>query len=106
MTPEPDGLAVSARNASMEDFAIYLQLILLDRPVVDFTRLTGRFDFHFRYMPDGSEFNGHPPALPPGPRGMEPAPALFAALEQQAGLELEAQKAFIDVVAVDRADRP
>jgi uncharacterized protein (TIGR03435 family) len=106
MTPEPDGLAVAAHNATMEDFAIYLQLILVDRPVVDFTRLTGRFDFHFTYMPDGSEFHGHPPALPPAPRGAGPAPTLFAALQQQVGLELTAEKAFVDVIAVDRADKP
>ena len=106
MTPEPDGLAVTARNATMEDFAIYLQLILLDRPVVDDTRLAGRFNFDLRYMPEGSEYGGHPPALPPAARGAVPTPTLFAALRQQVGLELKAEDAFIDVIAIDRADKP
>jgi uncharacterized protein (TIGR03435 family) len=105
--PEADGLAVFVRNATMEDFAIYLQLEILDRPVVDLTGLPGRYDLEFTFMPEDSEFGGHPPRLPAatGPSAA-PAPGLARAMEQKAGLELSAEDALVDVIAVDHVEKP
>jgi uncharacterized protein (TIGR03435 family) len=104
--PESDGLAVFVRNATMEDFAIYLQLEILDRPVVDLTGLTGRFDLHFTFTPDDSEFGGHPPKLPAASGPTATAPSLAKAMEQKVGLELSAQDALVDVIAVDHVEKP
>jgi uncharacterized protein (TIGR03435 family) len=101
---EPGGMTIFVRNATLEDFAVYLQLIVLDGPVVDLTGLSGRFDFQVTYTPDGAIFNGHPPR--PATQTAAPAPSLADALRQQLGLELNAEKTFVDVIAVDHAERP
>ena len=43
---------VIVRNASMADFAGFLQARILDRPVVDQTGLSGRFDFRLQWKPE------------------------------------------------------
>ena len=103
-TPAPAGMTIFVRNATLEDFAVYLQLIVLDGPVVDLTGLTGRFDFHVTYTPDAAQFNGHPPK--PATQPAAPAPNLSDAIRQQLGLELDAEKTLVDVIAVDHAERP
>ena len=97
-------MTIFVRNATLEDFAVYLQLIVLDRPVVDLTGMTGRFDFHVTYTPDASQFNGHPPK--PATQTAFAAPDLSDAIRQQLGLELDAEKTLVDVIAVDHAERP
>ena len=47
-----------ALNTSMADFAGVMQAAVLDRPVVDKTGLSGRFDFTLRWTPDDSQFRG------------------------------------------------
>jgi uncharacterized protein (TIGR03435 family) len=103
-TPAPAGMTTFVRNATLEDFAVYLQLIVLDRPVVDLTGLTGRFDFHFTYTPDATQFNGHPPK--PATQPPAPAPNLSDAIRQQLGLELDGEKTLVDVIAVDHTEKP
>ena len=103
-TPAPAGMTIFVRNATLEDFAVYLQLIVLDGPVVDLTGLTGRFDFHVTYTHAAAQFNGHPPK--PAPQPAAPAPNLADAMRQQLGLELDAEKTLVDVIAVDHAERP
>ena len=105
MRPGPDGLAVNVSNATLEDFALYLQLIILDRPVVDLIASTDRFDFQFTYTPDDSQFGGHPPRLPPATGATQPAPDLVAALEKL-GLDLSAQDTVVDVIVVDHVEKP
>jgi uncharacterized protein (TIGR03435 family) len=104
--PEANGLTVIVRNATMEEFAVYLQLYVLDRPVVDLTGVTGRFDMQFKYMPDDSQFDGHPPRLPAATGPIEPAPNLVKAMEQKLGLELGPEDAFVDVIAVEHVEKP
>src|SRR6516225_9750711 len=43
-------------NATMAEFASMLQFAILDRPVLDQTKLEGRFDFMLRWTPD--QFSG------------------------------------------------
>ncbi len=61
MIPKPEGLMLMVNNGTIPDFTGFLQTLILDRPVVDQTALSGKFDFHFTFTPDDSEFNGHPP---------------------------------------------
>ena len=103
-TPGPAGMTIFVRNATLEDFAVYLQLIVLDRPVVDLTGMTGRFDFHVTYTPDATQFGGHPPK--PAAQPSAQAPNLSDAMRQQLGLELVGEKTLVDVIAVDHAERP
>lgn len=106
MRPGTGGLTMNVINSTIEEFTSILQMLVLDRPVVDQTGLTGRYDFHFTFTPDDSEFNGNPPKLPTPAEGVEAAPGLFEALQQQAGLKLSAEKTAVEVIAIDHVEKP
>ena len=101
--PSEDGWILSSENASTAVLAGVLQLSVLDRPVVDKTGLTGRYDVLIDFSPDNSEFNGHPP---PPRQTANPAPGLFDAIQQQLGLKLSAEKAQVEVVVIDKVEKP
>jgi uncharacterized protein (TIGR03435 family) len=81
-------------NVSMADFAPTMQL-MVDRPLLDQTNLTGRYDFTLLWMPDVLRATE-----------VDPAPALFTAVQEQLGLKLTGTKALADVMIVDAATRP
>jgi uncharacterized protein (TIGR03435 family) len=62
------------------------------RHVVDKTGLTGSFDLELVFTPDQS----------PDTTG----PSLFTAMEEQLGLKLDAQRAPVEVLVIDRLERP
>jgi len=100
----PGGLLLPAKNAAIAQFAAMLQAVVLDRPVIDQTSITGKFDFQLTFMPDDSQFNGHPPAVPSATTNT--APNLFDAIEQQLGLHLHAEKTPVDVLVIDHIEKP
>jgi len=106
MRPGADGLMVIVRNARIQDFTGFMQSLVLDRPVVDQTALPDRYDFTFKFTPDDSQFNGHPPPMPKGTETTETAPGLFEAMQQQLGLKLSPEKTQVDVIAVDHVEKP
>jgi uncharacterized protein (TIGR03435 family) len=82
----------------------------LGRQVLDQTNLNGEFDFVLDWVPDPSE-NGAIPGQPgPGPDsipgGEETGPSIFTALKEQLGLRLARIKAPLDVLVIDRAEKP
>jgi len=95
-----------AQNATMGDFAGVMQSAVLDRPVVDQTGLTGRYDFTLRWTPDETQFAGMGIRVPPPTGDASAAPGLFTAIQEQLGLKFEATKAPVDVLVVDHAERP
>ena len=106
MRPKPEGLMLMVANGTLADFTGFLQTIVLDRPVVNQTGLTAKFDFSFTFTPNDSQFNGHPPPLPAHTDATEPSPDLFQALQQQLGLKLDAEKTPVDVIAIDHVEKP
>ena len=95
-----------ALNAGTADLANVLQSVVLDRPVVDRTDLTGRFDFTLNWTPDDSQFRtlgGRPPGAAIDPNG---PPGLFTAIQEQLGLRLESTRAPVEVLVIDRVERP
>jgi uncharacterized protein (TIGR03435 family) len=68
-----------------------------ERPVIDRTGLTGRFDIDFRAAP---------PRLADPSRLPADLPSVFTALEEQLGLKLEAVTAPVGVLVVDRLEMP
>jgi uncharacterized protein (TIGR03435 family) len=79
-----------------------MQRAALDEPVLDKTGLTARYDFDLEFTPDESLFGG---ALGKGVDD-SPKPGLFSALQQQLGLRLEATRGLVDVLVIDRVERP
>jgi uncharacterized protein (TIGR03435 family) len=102
----PDGLTLNFVNATMPDFTGYLQMLVLDRPVVDQTGIPGRFDFQCTFMPNDSEFGGHPPPLPPQTNTTNSSPGLFDAIKDQLGLKLDAKKTPVDLMVIDHIEKP
>ncbi|HXP84447.1 MAG TPA: TIGR03435 family protein [Bryobacteraceae bacterium] len=101
------GLGVlPARNATMADFAGVMQGAVLDRPVVDQTGLSGRFDFTLTWTPDEFQFGGLGVRVPPPADNAAAPPDLFTAMQEQLGLKLEATKAPAEVFVVDRVEKP
>jgi len=101
-TVYPQRIVLPARNVSMTDLAILMQRAMLDRPVVDKTNLTGRFDFDLEWAPDETQFGGEVPVAPAD----APIAPLFTALQQQLGLKLEATRGPVEALVVDTVERP
>ena len=96
--------AIGVRNASMGDFAGFLQGRLLDRPVVDQTGLNGRFDFTLEWRPDPPPNAGpNAPQLPPE---IEARPDLFTAMQEQIGLKLEPGRTQVEALVIDKVTKP
>jgi uncharacterized protein (TIGR03435 family) len=68
-----------------------------DRVVVNRTGLEGAFDWDLQWVPDDLTAGG---AIPPE------GPSLRAALREQAGFTLESSRSSIDVLVVERVERP
>lgn len=80
----------------------------LGRPVVDKTGLTGFYDLDLVYTPD--QIPGPPPG--PVPQGFQMpvidpnGPSLTTAIQEQLGLKLESTRGPVEVVVIDRIERP
>ena len=85
--------------------------MVMGRPVVDHTGLTGEFEVHLEFTPDESTM-GLPGAGGPGDPGGPPLatdpgrPNIFAALQEQLGLKLSPAKGPVDVLVIDHVERP
>ena len=93
------------RNATMGDFAGLMQAAVLDRPVVDQTGLTGRWDFTLSWAPEETQF-GAMGIKPPPVADNDSRPSLFTAFQDQLGLKLESTKAPVDVMVIDHIEKP
>ncbi|WP_263415510.1 TIGR03435 family protein [Terriglobus albidus] len=92
-----------ARNATSRELANVLQERLLDRPVVDKVQLSERSDFTLDFQPDASQYDGLWASLPP----RQPAkPDLYTAIQEQLGMRLVPSKEEVDVLAVDKVEKP
>jgi uncharacterized protein (TIGR03435 family) len=81
-------------NVSMAAFALNLNFYV-DRPIVDQTGLSGRYDFTLNWTFDDSRVTDP-----------NPPPSLFTAVREQLGLKLEAVKGPAEVFVVDQVERP
>jgi len=95
-------------GVTMADFAGQLQLRVLDRPVIDRTGLTDRYDFTLNWRPDEFQF----PRASAAQRasavaaGADALPDLFTAVQEQLGLKLDATRAPADVLVIDKVSKP
>jgi uncharacterized protein (TIGR03435 family) len=87
----------------MTGLAQALQGAVLDRPVINQTKIEGKFDFTLDWMPDEFQFASFGPAPQLQDNGK---PNIFQAFQEQLGLKLEATKAPADVIVIDKAEKP
>ena len=102
---EPGVISLVGRNTGLNGVANGLQSNILDKPVVDQTGLTGRYDFQLRFSPDATQlanFGG----IEANSADLNLPPDIFTAFEQQLGLKLQATKAVVDVMVIDKIERP
>jgi uncharacterized protein (TIGR03435 family) len=84
---------------------------LLDRPVIDITGLTSRYDFVLAFVPDPSLMMARMGPIGKGDGGPSTgAPesddaTIFVAIQQQLGLKLDAKKLPVDLLVVDHLIR-
>lgn len=98
---------LSVANFTMQSFCHGMQEAVMDKPVVDQTGLTGRYDFNLNWTPDQSQFASFGAHIPP-PNSDDPnaPPSLYTALQEQLGLKMETTKANVDVMVIDHIEKP
>jgi uncharacterized protein (TIGR03435 family) len=77
------------------------------RPVIDRTGLSGYFALKLEFAADtgvGSPLGSPPPG--PLPAASVDTPSLFAAIQEQLGLELDARREPIEVLVIDGVEQP
>jgi uncharacterized protein (TIGR03435 family) len=89
----------------MSQFAMVLSNFV-QRVVLDRTQLAGTFDFRLTWTPERIPQGAPPPGAPALPPVDPNGPSLFAALQEQLGLKLEPTRAPLDVLVIDRVERP
>jgi uncharacterized protein (TIGR03435 family) len=103
MRPDNDG-GLFFQNYSMIDLADWFTgLPSIDRPVIDHTSFAGSFSFHANLF--GVAKGADPGDVKRSMVGPDAVDTLRAALPEQLGLKLEAQKAPIEILVVDHADK-
>jgi bla regulator protein blaR1 len=83
-------------KASMANLALYLSR-QLERPVLDRTGLSGRYDFQLDWTPD---------SVPcPASTGSPDGPSIFTELQEKLGLKLESTKSPVEIIVIDDAEK-
>lgn len=99
---EPRGLIRKMGRGTIKGQAVALGMLALNlsnelgRRVIDKTGLTAKYHFELKW---GSSQDSTLPAEPDGP-------SIFTALQEQLGLRLESGKGPVEVLVIDRAERP
>ena len=78
-------------NMTMTDFAIWMQAGVMDKPVVDQTELSDRYDFQLKWTPDESQFaqfRGTGAVVPAPTNDPNAPPSLYTAMQEQLGLKM------------------
>jgi len=97
------------RNQTMAVFATWMQTSVMDKPVVDQTGLTDRYDFQLKWTPDQSQFGqfrGTGASVPTAPNDPNASPGLYTAIQEQLGLKMGRGKVPDDVIVIDHAEKP
>jgi uncharacterized protein (TIGR03435 family) len=92
---------IEGGGAQMDTLAQFLAVDLL-RPLIDRTGLAAHYDFKLDWTPD------RPAASDSGkePGADTAGPTLFTAIQEQLGLRLESQKGPVEMLVIERAEKP
>jgi uncharacterized protein (TIGR03435 family) len=102
----PGGVKMEGSKVLMPEFARVISMAL-GRPVSDKTGYTGAFDVLLQFAPDPSLAGlPRPAGAGDAPPADSASPTIFSALQEQLGLRLESAKAPVEVLVIDRVERP
>ena len=96
-------------HMTMSNFASALQRVVMDRPVVNQTMLSGRYSFTLNWTPDDSQFlqwRGAGANTATAREEQDSPAGLFTAIQEQLGLKLQPEKAPVDVLVVQHIEQP
>jgi uncharacterized protein (TIGR03435 family) len=82
----------------------------LGRPVVDHTGLSEHYDFKLEWTPEQNQpvlqSTDSATAIPSASGPDSSGPSIFTALQEQLGLKLESERGPVEIIVIDRANRP
>ena len=107
--PDPGKMRVVSRarisgDFTIAEFAKRLQP-MLGRPVVDRTELSGEYALNLEWTPDPGQGQPVPGVDARPPTGAD-GPSIFTAIQEQLGLRLESRKGPVEILLIDRVQRP
>lgn len=102
----PGVLSLVGHNTGLDGVANGLQSNILDKPVVNQTGLTGRYDFTLRFTPDPTQVANFGALAPANAADLDAPPDIFTAFQQQLGLKLQSTRAAVDVMVIEKIERP
>lgn len=90
------GVMIDAHHADLDSFARALSR-KMDLPVVNHTGLEGIYNFKLNWTPETAKG---------ADSGVAEAPSIFTAIQEQLGLRLHSQKTSVEILVIDRAEKP
>jgi len=103
------GLIVARSRTMLDLTTVAFPRVVEDRVVVDRTGLKGNYDVLVEWTPDRRPFAAAtdlPPGLPVPPPPLAGGPSIFTALQEQLGLKLQSERGPVEVLLIDRIEKP
>jgi uncharacterized protein (TIGR03435 family) len=104
--------ALRVRNLTFPEFVVWFQKNVTDKPLLNRTNLSGRYDFTLVWSPGESEFpqfrrtGGFTGASTETSDSAKAPPNIYKAFQEQLGLKLESTRAPVDIMVVEHAEEP
>jgi uncharacterized protein (TIGR03435 family) len=103
------GVIMAAAVTMADLIRVAFPRVVRDRVVIDRTRLLGSYAVKVEWTPEAEPFASAadlPPGLPVPPPPTTSGVSIFTALQEQLGLKLESARAPVQVLVIERAERP
>jgi bla regulator protein BlaR1 len=101
--------SMEVQGGTLDEFSKLLFLVV-DRPVINKTGISGRFDIHVEFSRVGTKMAGMPLLQPTDgqPPASDPTgpPSIFTALQERLGLRLESGKGPVEALVIDHIESP
>jgi uncharacterized protein (TIGR03435 family) len=103
------GLIIARSRTMLDLVTVAFPRVVEDRVVVDRTGLEGSYDVLLEWTPEPRPFASAadmPPGLPVPAPPSSGGPSIFSAVQEQLGLTLRPARAPVEVLLIDRIERP
>jgi uncharacterized protein (TIGR03435 family) len=103
------GVMIASAVTTADLIRVAFPRVVRDRTVVDRTGLVGSYAVRLEWTPEAEPFISAadvPAGLPVPPPPASAGPSIFTALQEQLGLKLESTRGPVDVLVIERVERP